>query len=401
MTLALLGAAALAFPNRLSPGCAQAQALAAGGAVTIHNVAAAPGTVLTATSAGQAITTTYTPGTPITLTTTGAGQWGFYVSTGATFNPPSALCAGQLLELTAAGTGTVVPPAAGGPLTIVGMRAAGRAAVTYQTLTLQPGAGGGVTPPPGGGGGGGIIGGLPPPPPPGLGGGIGVTLPPLGGGLDTSPTAIQQAKAAGRVLAIGTPPLMWGAMPQIPQQLTANVGTLLQFQYGATHNVWSLPDVASWTTCSMQQGTQLASQLQGGGLPTDLNTPNLYEGVITSGTPALFFACGIPGHCLQGLKVQVNVADGGGGLVGGVGLGSLGGCGLGGGGGFFVGWLLAIVLVLGGQCFVKRCREGQPPGPPPPAAGKGGGGWQAVNDPSSGRTYFYNAATGETRWDQP
>ena len=134
-----------AYPNRLSPTCTKAQTLGAGGAVTIMGAAPAPGTAMTATAGGLPLATggAYTPGAPITLQTSGNGQWGFYVSAGATFNPPTQLCAGQLAELTTAGVATVVPPAAGGPLTIVAMRAAGFGQVTYQTLNLQGGGGGG------------------------------------------------------------------------------------------------------------------------------------------------------------------------------------------------------------------------------------------------------------------
>ena len=59
-----------------------------------------------------------------------------YVSTGAAYTPPSALCGGQLLELQGAAMGTVTTPTAG-PLTIVAMRAAALAYDTTRAITMN------------------------------------------------------------------------------------------------------------------------------------------------------------------------------------------------------------------------------------------------------------------------
>ena len=40
---------------------------------------------------------------------------------------------------------------------------------------------------------------------------------------------------------------------------------------------------------------------------------------------------------------------------------------------------------------------GMPPPPPPPPPGAANA-WQPVVDPSSGKTYYYNAATNQTSW---
>eukprot|EP00966_Prymnesium_polylepis_P090629 2098616-Prymnesium_polylepis.1 len=42
-----------------------------------------------------------------------------------------------------------------------------------------------------------------------------------------------------------------------------------------------------------------------------------------------------------------------------------------------------------------------PPPPPPPKASLLPPGWSDQVDVASGRTYFYNEYTGESRWDRP
>ena len=121
------------------------------------NAAATPGLALTATSAGVTLTNggTYTPGSSITVSNTGGGQYGIYISAGTFNGGVPTLCAGKLVTAGA----TLTAPLTG-PLILVGMRAPGFGVVTYQVISLTAGGGSG-----GGGGGGGIIG--PPPPPQG------------------------------------------------------------------------------------------------------------------------------------------------------------------------------------------------------------------------------------------
>ena len=42
-----------------------------------------------------------------------------------------------------------------------------------------------------------------------------------------------------------------------------------------------------------------------------------------------------------------------------------------------------------------------PPGAPPPSYGNLPPGWQAMSDPASGATYYYNATSGESTWTRP
>ncbi len=407
-----------AFPERIND--AGLIACTAGNCPTMHGVAPQLGTALTAI--GKADGATYTPGETINLANTGGGQYVLFASAnGATVGRSD----NAALVVTAPAAGTLV---------LLSVRAPGRAQCTYQTITLTSAGGGG-------GGGGGIIG-IPPPPPPlgGIGGGIGGGVIGGAGGLDTSPTAVQQAKAAGRILVVGNAPLYWSAMPQQPQQVYTTVGTAVQFKYSAMHDVWSLPDQAAWQTCSMLQGTRLASQLQGGGLPTDATLTNLFEGVASA--PGTYYcarsrarsaaahalslspslplslthtprdvtalsclvrascavACGVAGHCVQGLKIELIVQGGAGGVGGS--LTGYGDCGWGAGPGFLTGWAFAILVILGGRCFVRKCRDAPPP-PPPGMTKAAPGGWQPTLDPSSGRTYYYNPTTGEVRWEPP
>ena len=66
-----------------------------------------------------------------------------------------------------------------------------------------------------------------------------------------------------------------------------------------------------------------------------------------------------------------------------------------------LGWIFSAVLLLGGHCFVERCRDQQPKGAGASPGGKAESAWQTVHDPTSGATYYYNASTNETRWDPP
>ena len=142
-------------------------AMASGGTGTIGLImGAAPATsvdVATVSENGAQIAPggTFTPGSRLSLAFTAVGsQYGTFISgSGAAFEPAAPQCAGSL------GVGrevTIVAPTTG-PLTIVAMRAAARGVVTYETITLQPGAGSG---------GGGVAAGPPPstaagtPPPP-------------------------------------------------------------------------------------------------------------------------------------------------------------------------------------------------------------------------------------------
>lgn len=115
-----------AYPNRMEPTCQQATVLAGGGGTTMHGTAGAPGTAMTVTQGGVAMTDggTYTPGAPITVANSGGGQYGIWTSQG-TF--PGGLCGGQMTE-----EGGAVTAPASGPLTLVGMRCQGKVAITYQ-----------------------------------------------------------------------------------------------------------------------------------------------------------------------------------------------------------------------------------------------------------------------------
>jgi len=160
---AALFCAMVGNPNRMTPGCTQAIALSQpGGTATIMGNAAQPGTALTATAGGLALTDggTFTPGSIITVANEGGGQYGIYTTAG-TFTGAT-LCNGMLLI---AG-GTLEAPATP-TLTLVGMRAPNSGTpVTYERITLNQADGGGeIVPPPGDGlPPDGLL--LPPPPPP-------------------------------------------------------------------------------------------------------------------------------------------------------------------------------------------------------------------------------------------
>jgi len=78
--------------------------------------------------------------------------------------------------------------------------------------------------------------------------------------------------------------------------------------------------------------------------------------------------------------------------------------------GMVIGVLVAVIVVLGllaaGYWFM--CKRGATPGtkahmgapmpPPPPGVAPG---WQAAVDPTTGRTYYVNSATGASQWEPP
>lgn len=76
---AALFCAMVGNPNRMTPGCTQAIALSQpGGTATIMGNAAQPGTALTATAGGLALTDggTFTPGSIITVANEGGAPGG-------------------------------------------------------------------------------------------------------------------------------------------------------------------------------------------------------------------------------------------------------------------------------------------------------------------------------------
>lgn len=122
-----------------------------------HGNAPTQGTAITAT--GKTNGGTYTPGETISISNSGGGQYALYAEAGGT----------KLARSNDAAT-TVTAPTSG-TLTLLGVRAAGRATCTYQKITLTAAAGGG-------GGGGSPGGGGGSPPPPRVGGSVGGYYPP-------------------------------------------------------------------------------------------------------------------------------------------------------------------------------------------------------------------------------
>ena len=148
------------------------------------------------------------------------------------------------------------------------------------------------------------------------------------------------------------------------------------------------------------------------------------------------------GNVLPGVPGQVAPIGGGGG-GGAIGIGAppppgsyIGGvqyaateCGLGTGGGFLLGMLVGLVTTPLCMCLWRRRQAARGAGgggvgakdvglriegmaavavpatqqPPPPAAPPGGlpDGWQEVNDPATGRVYYYHAPTGQSSWSRP
>jgi len=69
------------------------------------------------------------------------------------------------------------------------------------------------------------------------------------------------------------------------------------------------------------------------------------------------------------------------------------------------GAVIAVIIVLGicagGYWYMKKGAapgKGAPMPPPPPGTAPG---WAAAVDPSSGRTYYVNSATGQSQWEPP
>lgn len=173
-----------------SYGDAQLKACVTGTCPNAHGNAPTQGTAITAT--GKTDGGTYTPGETISISNSGGGQYALYAEAGGT----------KLARSDDAAT-TVTAPASG-TLTLLGVRAAGRARCTYQKITLTAAAGGGGGGTPGGGIGGGS-------PPPSLGGGGGVgggyypPPPPLGGSgqAQTASGATDCGMSGGMGFAIG------------------------------------------------------------------------------------------------------------------------------------------------------------------------------------------------------
>jgi len=155
----------------------------------------------------------------------------------------------------------------------------------------------------------------------------------------------------------------------------------------------ALPEGKTCTYCTIQF---LWAARQDGGFYlgcTDIS-------ITTDGGPADFNA--VPdqtGKALSTLVVDENgnvtdVSEGGGSSVGVV-IGVI--CGV-----------LAFLII--GYCLYKRMKSGGggvslQGKPPPPGAESGAAGlpagWSAAVDPTSGRTYYVNATTGQTSWEPP
>jgi len=144
-----------------------------------------------------------------------------------------------------------------------------------------------------------------------------------------------------------------------------------------------------------------------------------YSGTLLLGTPAQSFEFILENKVLSFTNIgaeQPIICDGfsaaAGGTVGGqqdndnsLGAGG-GGSGSGQTTGLVVAVLVILVLLAGGYWFfVKKKGDGAPatkaqmamPPPAPPMAP----GWQAAMDPATGRTYYVNAATGQSQWEPP
>ena len=80
------------------------------------------------------------------------------------------------------------------------------------------------------------------------------------------------------------------------------MGQEVVFLYTAAHDVYRLPSRAAYDACAISQGVRLGYANNGGGTAS---LPNRFAYPVDG---LSWFACGVPGHCAAGQKLQVVTA---------------------------------------------------------------------------------------------
>ena len=193
LRFALLLATVYAYPGWYSDS--QLRACAAGSCPSAHRQAPSAGSALSV--AGKTDGGSYIPGETIQVSNAGGGQYALYAEAG-----------GTKLSREDDGPMTLTAPASG-DLVIVGIRAAGQSACTYQKLTLTPSASSPSPPSPSS---------ISPPPPPS-------PLPPPPG----SSTILDQVGEAGNALSSGADNDRLGEAERAHGILIGSIGVVFIF----------------------------------------------------------------------------------------------------------------------------------------------------------------------------
>jgi len=163
-------------------------------------------------------------------------------------------------------------------------------------------------------------------------------------------------------------------------------------------------------TAPIEYGNDMVIDMQ---VPMNIVTAGggKYEGEVALGTPPQTFEFSVDNGVLAFTMVddaQPIICDGfsstGDAKVNGVGGGSSIETDEGNDAGAAAGAVIAVILILaicaGGYWYMKKgaAPDKGAPMPPPPGTAPG---WAAAVDPSSGKTYYVNSATGQSQWEPP